>query len=733
MEIDHEKERLQILAAYKDLLKSIKGELTKEDKELIRKAFDVAVKAHSEMRRKSGEPYIFHPIAVAKICAEEIGLGATSIACALLHDTVEDTEITLDDIESMFSLKCRNIIDGLTKLSGVFDLGTSAQAENFRKMLLTIPEDIRVILIKIADRTHNMRTLGAMREDKKLKIASETSFLYAPIAHRLGLYSLKSELDDLSLKHTQPAVYDDIESKLEKTREVRERFIKQFSSPIVKSLEKHGIDFSIKGRTKSIFSINKKIQQKNVPFEEVFDLFAIRIIIKAEPEEEKSACWQAYSIVTDFYKPNPERLRDWISHPKQNGYESLHTTVMSPTGKWVEVQIRTERMDEIAEKGLAAHWKYKENDSQASGFDKWISEIRELIESKDSDAMDFIDDFKMNLFSDEIFVFTPKGELKTLPANATSLDFAFEIHSEVGAKCIGAKVNHKLVPLSYILNSGDQIEIITSNKQKPKEDWLNYVVTGKARSKIKAALKEEKKKVAEVGKEILARKLNSYKADFTDENIIEILKIYNYKNHSDFFVKVSEDKIDLSKIKPYVQKGGKIVSSTFTKTVKNTFETLFSKVVSKKDTIIIGDSSTKMDYTLAPCCNPVPGDRIFGFLTINDGIKIHRTKCPNAKQMLANYAYRVIKAGWDSQKNDMFLTGITFTGIDGLGIVQKITSILSENLNVNMKSISFDSEGGVFRGKILLYVSDTVHLSSLVEKLKNVEGINKIERINMEE
>lgn len=734
MEIDYEKEKQQILAAYKDLVKSIKVELTDEDMKLIRKAFEVSVDAHKEMRRKSGEPYIFHPIAVAKICAEEIGLGATSVACALLHDTVEDTDISLDDIESMFNLKCRNIIDGLTKLSGVFDLETSAQAENFRKMLLTIPEDIRVILIKIADRLHNMRTLDSMRDDKKLKIASETSFLYAPLAHRLGLYNIKSELDDLALKHTQPAIYEEIESKLEKAREVRERFIKKFIAPIVTVLEQQGLKFTVKSRSKSIHSIYKKIVEKKVPFEEIFDLFAVRIIVDSLPENEKSDCWKVYSVVTDFYKPNPERLRDWISHPKQNGYESLHTTVMSPTGKWVEVQVRTARMDEIAEKGLAAHWKYKEHSEQESGFDRWISEIRELIESKDGDALDFIDDFKMNLFAEEIFVFTPKGELKTLPANSTALDFAFDIHTEIGAKCIGAKVNHKLVPLSYKLNSGDQIEIITSQKQIPKEDWLNYVVTGKARSRIKAALKEEQKQIASVGKEILERKFSSLKVEFDEANITEVVKYYGAEEHTDLFYRIAQEKIDLSKLKSLVQKGGRLKTpSSITKSIKETFENLYTKVVGKKEEIVIGDDKTRFDYTLSKCCNPVPGDKVFGFLTINEGIKIHRVNCPNAKSMLANYAYRVINARWANQKQESFLTGIEFTGIDNIGIVQNITAIISAEEHVNMKSISFDSNAGMFEGKIMLYVSDTVHLSALIEKLKNVEGINKIERVNMDE
>jgi GTP diphosphokinase / guanosine-3',5'-bis(diphosphate) 3'-diphosphatase len=732
MEIDYEKEKQDIHNAYVDLVKSIKVQLDEDDKVLIKKAFDLAVESHKNMRRKSGEPYIFHPIAVAKICAEEIGLGATSVACALLHDTVEDTDLTLDDIESMFNLKCRNIIDGLTKLSGVFDLSTSSQAENFRKMLLTIPEDIRVILIKIADRLHNMRTLDSMRDDKQLKIASETAFLYAPLAHRLGLYSIKSELDDLALKYTHPDEYKDIESKLEKNKEVRERFIQFFSAPIIEALTKQQVKFSIKGRPKSIYSIWNKVHNKGVKFEEIFDVFAIRIIVDSVPENEKADCWKTYSIVTDFYKPNPERLRDWISHPKQNGYESLHTTVMSPTGKWVEVQIRTKRMDEIAEKGLAAHWKYKENDEKTSGFDKWINQIRELIESQDNNALDFVDDFKMNLFAEEIFVFTPKGELKNLPANSTALDFAFEIHSEVGAKCIGAKVNQKLVPLSHRLNSGDQIEIITSHKQAPKEDWLNYVVTSKARNKIKWALKEEERKIADEGREILRRKLDALKVDFDEENITEIVKLYGVNEHTQLFVQIANDKIDLKKIKSIVQKGGRLKYASITKTIKESFEALYNKVAGKKEELVIGDASTKMDYTLAQCCTPVPGDKIFGFITINEGIKIHRTNCPNAKQMMANYAYRVINARWSSQEKE-FLTGVKFTGIDNMGIVQQITTIISAQQHVNMKSISFDSNDGIFEGKIMLFITNTSHLYNLMNELKAVEGIKNIDRIELNE
>lgn len=733
MQIDEEKERKEILNAYRGLLRSMKVERTKKDTQFIRKAFDVAVEAHKEMRRKSGEPYIFHPIAVARICAEELGLGATSIACALLHDTVEDTDITLDDIESMFGIKCREIIDGLTKLSGAFDLSKSAQAENFRKMLLTIPEDLRVILIKLADRLHNMRTLGSMREDKKLKIASETSFIYAPLAHRLGLNGIKSALDDLSLKYTHSEEYEEIEAKLDKTKEVRERFIQKFCGPIKKELNAQGLNYTIKGRPKSIHSIWNKIHKKEVQFEEIFDVFAVRIIIDAEVENEKAECWKAYSIVTDNYKPNPERLRDWISHPKQNGYESLHTTVMSPTGKWVEIQIRTKRMDEIAEKGFAAHWKYKEENDKTSGFDKWISQVRDLIENKDGDALDFVDDFKLNLYTKEIFIFTPNGDLKTLPLNATALDFAFEIHTEVGSKCIGAKVNHKLVPLSHKLKSGDQIEIITSKTQTPKEDWLNYVVTSKAKAKIKSSLKDERKKIANDGKEILTRKLNSLKVHFTEPNIKELLKLYELVEHTEMYVQIALGKLDLKKIKPLVIKGGNLKHGSITKTIKESFEALYKKVAGKKEELIIGENIGQMDYTLSPCCNPIPGDNVFGFVTISDGIKIHRNNCPNAKQMRANYAYRVINARWKSKELADFLTGIRFTGIDDIGLVNQVTSIISSEKGVNMKAVSFDSNDGIFEGKVMLYISDINHLTELIKTLKNIEGVNTIERVDATE
>ena len=727
--MDIELENKMILNAYRGVLRSIKSNRSKEETKYIRKAFNVASKAHQSMRRKSGEPYIFHPLAVARICADEIGLGPTSIVCALLHDTVEDTNITLNDIESNFGNKVRNIIDGLTKISGEFDFTSSTQAENFKKMFLTIPDDVRVILIKLADRLHNMRTLDSMKEIKKLKIASETAYLYAPLAHRLGLYSIKTEMEDLSFKFTYPKEYNLIKNKLEKTKAVRDRYIQKFSHPIKKELDKQGFRYKLKARTKSIPSIHRKMKDKGVDFEEVFDVFAIRIIL--DSPEEKADCWKVYSVVTDFYIPNPERLRDWISYPKQNGYESLHTTVMSPTGKWVEVQIRSRRMDDIAEKGLAAHWRYKEGTDKNTGFDKWISEIREIMENKDSNTSDFLDDFKTNLYSDEIYVFTPKGDLFTLPKNATALDFAFSVHTDVGISCIGAKVNSKLVPLSYVLKSGDQIEILTSKKQIPKEAWLDFVITSKAKSKIKQTLKEEKKKLAINGKEILERKLNALKLNFSENNLKIILKHYHFKEHTEFFFQIAQGTVDLSKIKEINHKSGQLyISSSITKSIKNTFESLVQRVRGNENEIIIGEGADpNLDYKLAPCCNPLPGDQVFGFITINDGIKIHRNNCPNARQLRANYAYRILAANWKDYKRDAFITGLKFIGIDNVGLVKELTTIISDLEKVNMKSLNFDSKDGVFEGNIMLYVYDKNHLENLIRKLRNIEGIEKVVRM----
>lgn len=724
-----EAEKDMILKAYRALLRALKPSLGKGDKKTIRQAFDMSMEAHKDMRRKTGEPYILHPLAVAQICAEEIGLGPLAIVCALLHDTVEDTHMTLEDIKSNFGEKAASIVDGLTKIAGVFDKGTSLQAENFRKMLLTLSDDVRVILIKLADRLHNMRTLESMRRDKQLKIASETAYLYAPLAHRLGLYSIKTELEDLSMKYTEPEIYNNIYDKVQQTRKERNRFINEFSEPIKNELIKQDFKFDIKGRSKSIHSIWSKMKRQGVSFEEIYDLFAIRIIIDTDEENEKPMCWKAYSIITDFYHPNPDRLRDWISTPKANGYESLHTTVMGPNGKWVEVQIRSRRMDEIAEKGYAAHWKYKESSAE-SAIDEWIEKIRELLESPETNALDFIDDFKLNLFSDEIFVFTPGGDMKTLPSGATALDFAFEIHTDLGSKCIGAKVNHKLVPLSHKLRSGDQAEILTSNKQTPKEDWLSYVVTAKAKSKIKTALKEEKKKFGEDGKEILMRKFRHLKIDFNNDNINELLAYYKIPSSLELYYRIAKGVIDISDLKEFVDEKGVIKAKTPQRIEPKSLEQMVQNIRGSSDMLVIGENLDKIDYKLSPCCSPIPGDDVFGFITINDGIKIHRINCPNAIQLMSNYAYRIVKAKWTNQHQIAFLAGVRMTGIDEVGVVNKISKVISSELKVNMRSISIESNDGIFEGTIMLFVHDTHHLDKLIQKLKEIHGILTVSRID---
>ncbi len=732
-----ESDKKIILKAYRGLLRaSKKFRTTPEDTAYIRKAFNYSAEAHMSMRRKSGEPYITHPIAVARICTEEIGLGATSIACALLHDTVEDTDVTLEDIERIFGRREKRIIDGLTKISGAFDLSTSDQAENFRKMILTLPDDVRVIFIKLADRLHNMRTLGSMRADKQRKIASETLFLYAPLAHRLGLNAVKTELEDLSLKYTEPEAFEEIATKLRKSQEIRARFISQFISPLKKELDKTGLKYSIKGRPKSIYSIYNKIKKKKVTFEEIYDLFAVRIILDSKQENEKTDSWRVYSVVTDFYRPNPDRLRDWITNPRSNGYESLHTTVMSPTGKWVEIQIRSERMDEIAEKGMAAHWKYKDSKKKIENkFDAWINKIRDLVENKETDTLDFIDDFKLNLYAEEIYVFTPNGDLRTLPKDATALDFAFDIHGDIGKKCIGAKINHKLVPLSHQLGSGDQVEIITSNKQTPKEAWLDFVVTSKARSNIKQSLKEEVKKIAEDGKATLKRKFNALKINYTDKNVSHLLKMYDFKNPLDLNYQIAQGKIDLSKIKDIIEKGGNLNfekprAPEKEKKIKEVREIITNFGGKTGESIILGDESLKqVDYSLAKCCSPIPGDNVFGFLTINDGIKIHRTNCPNSVQLMSNYGYRVLKAKWKSQTDREFLVGVEFTGIDGMGILNSLTNLVTGSLNINIKSLNIGSEDGFFKGELKAYIHDTKHLDDLMKKMEGIEGIKTVERV----
>lgn len=728
--IDLEAEKKEILKRYRALLRACKSTLQKGDKKELRKAFEMALESHKDMRRKSGEPYIYHPIAVAQIAAEEIGLGTTSIVCALLHDVVEDTDMTLEDIEREFGKKTARIIDGLTKISGVFDYNSSLQAENFRKMLLTLADDVRVILIKLADRLHNMRTMDFMPQHKQLKIASETIYLYAPLAHRLGLYAMKSELEDLSMKYLEPDTYKFIANNLNEKKAERNSFINDFIEPVSAHLKEQNLKFQIYGRPKSIHSIWTKMKNKSIPFDEVYDLFAIRIILDSAPEHEKADCWKAYSTVTDLYRPNPDRLRDWVSSPKGNGYESLHTTVMGPKGQWVEVQIRTQRMNEIAEKGFAAHWKYKES-SNDNGLDQWIQKVREMLSNPEANALDFLDDFKMNLFSDEIFIFTPKGALIQLPLGATALDFAFDIHSDVGARCIGAKVNHKLVPLSYKLQNGDQVEIITSGKQTPKEDWLSIVVTAKAKSKIKSSLKEEKRKIAESGKELLERKLKSLKITYNTDNLNKISYFFKLASTQDLFIAVAKGKIELKDLKEYLSKEKEIENKGSDKNDGQQIEALLSKVKGpESDILLIGEDLQRIDYNLAGCCNPIPGDDVFGFVTVSDGIKIHRTNCPNAAQLMANYGYRIVKAKWNRQKELTFLTGLHIVGIDDVGLINNLTKVISNDFKVNMRSITVDTDNGIFDGSIMIYVNDKEHLDNLIKNLMGVKGITAVTRFD---
>ncbi|MBS1547866.1 MAG: bifunctional (p)ppGpp synthetase/guanosine-3',5'-bis(diphosphate) 3'-pyrophosphohydrolase [Bacteroidetes bacterium] len=728
---DLEEEKEQILSRYRGLLRAVRGDRTAEGTRLIRKAFNIALEAHKDQRRKSGEPYIYHPIAVARICAEEIGLGVTSVAAALLHDTVEDTDLTLEDVRDMFGDTVCTIIDGLTKISGVNWQTDSMQAENFRKVLLTLAQDVRVILIKLADRLHNMRTLESMSREKQLKIASETLFLYAPLAHRLGLYNIKSELEDLSLRAKEPALYHDIEHRLKKGESVRKRFISRFILPIREALEKEQFEFEIKGRPKSIYSIYQKMLTKHVTFEEVYDLFAIRIIVDSKPELEKADCWKVYSIVTDYYQPSPDRLRDWISMPKANGYESLHTTVMSPGGKWVEVQIRSRRMDQVAEMGLAAHYRYKGEEEHANAMDSMLNRIREILADPGSNALDFVNDFKLNLFNDEIMVFTPKGEMRNLPAGSSALDFAFDIHSQIGRHCIGAKVNHKLVPLSQALRNGDQVEIITSRKQQPKAEWLNYVMTARARHKIKQALREQKRKLAIVGREAVQRKLRSWGAKLNAENITVLADHLLATSPTDLYWQIAREQKDLDAMPAPTVKNGRLI---LPKGIRPKEERRLEEIVAEirgtqGSTLTIGDELQSMEYKLSPCCHPIPGDDVFGFIT-PEGIRIHRVNCPNAVQLMSNFAMRIVKARWKGKDSVEFLAGIQFSGIDAVGIVNRITTIISHENNVNMRSINFESKDGIFEGKVMAYVHDAEHLHSLVEKLRSVPEVRRVERID---
>ena len=728
-----EQENKQIAKQYKELLRISYQALTNEDKKLVRSAFDVAVDAHKNQRRKSGEAYIFHPIAVAKIIASEIGLDAISIAAALLHDVVEDTEYTLDDIERMFGETIARIVDGLTKIAHLKkDMNISQQAENFRKMLLTLHDDVRVIIIKIADRYHNMLTMDAMPEHKQVQMASETLYIYAPLAHRIGLYNIKTELENLSLKYTEPEVYNDIQEKLEKTKEEQQNYIDEFSNIIRNSLDKEGLEYFIKGRMKSIYSIRKKMVSQNVTFDEIYDKFAIRIIYKSDKQNEKFIAWKIYSIVTDHFTPNPIRLRDWISSPKSTGYEALHITVMGPEGKWVEVQIRSERMHEIAEKGYAAHFKYKHGAQKEQGIEMWLNRLHEALETSNGNAVDFVEEFKLNLYSKEIFVFTPKGELKSLPKDATPLDFAFNIHTEVGMRTRGAKVNGKLVPLNTTLNSGDQVEIITSDKAKPNQNWLDYATTARARAKIRSSLREEQKQIAQEGRETLRRKLKSQKINLNEDSINKMVVHFKLKTSLDLFYRVGIGAIDNQMIKEFASSYNNAFISFFKnrirrKPVQEDIDK--AEITSKYDMLVFGKEEEKLNYTLSKCCNPIPGDEVFGFVSVSEGIKVHKKNCPNAISLQSNYAYRIISAKWIDSSQEEFTSEIKLTGIDNLGLMNEITEIISDNMHVNMRNLNFSTDGGTFTGKITVVVKNNAILKKLINNLKRINGIEKVTRV----
>lgn len=733
-EIEIEEENKAIAREYKELLRISYQTLTPDDKKIIRKAFDVAVDAHKDQRRKSGEAYIFHPIGVAKIVASEIGLGATSIAAALMHDVVEDTNVTIEDIENMFNPKIAQLVEGLTKISMVQkDLNVSMQAENFRKMLLTLNDDVRVILIKIADRLHNMQTMDSMPDYKQVKIASETLYIYAPLAHRLGLYNIKTKLEDLGLKYTEPSVYNDIVSKIKETKEEQDAYIESISSVLKKSLNDEGVDYTIKGRPKSIYSIRRKMAAQNVSFDEVYDKFALRIIYKSNLHDEKFLAWKIYSIVTDHYRPSPSRLRDWISSPKSTGYEALHITVMGPKGRWVEIQVRSERMDEIAEKGYAAHYKYKQGATEESGLDVWLNLLKEALENSETNAVDFVEDFKMNLYAKEIFVFTPKGEIKSLPKGATSLDFAFSIHSEIGIRTRGTRVNGKLVQLNHELKSGDQIEIITSANQKPTLHWLDYVTTSRAKNKIRNVLNEDTKKIAEEGKELLTRKLRHLKITLNESVVNELVNFFKLKTSLDLFYRVGAGAIENQQLKDYAAQKSNTLINFFKNKIKRTPGTSADinkqELSSNYDLLVFGKEQDRLDYKLSTCCNPIPGDEVFGFVTINEGIKVHKRDCPNAISMQSNYAYRVMQAKWIDSSQQEFKAILKITGMDSLGLTNDLTKVISSQMNVNIQSISLNGEAGIFNGQVTVVVQNNTILKKLIDNIKKIDGIDKVSRV----
>ncbi len=734
MAYDLEQENKEILARYKDLISNTYRKLDEDQNKVIRKAFDIALDAHKDQRRKTGEPYIYHPIEVAKIVANEIGLGATSIACALLHDVIEDSDYTYEDLKKIFGQKIADIVNGLTKISVMNHQNISIQSENYRKLLLTLSTDFRVILIKIADRLHNMRTLDSMRPDKQKKIASETVYIYAPLAHRLGLYNIKSELEDLSLKFNNPDVYNDISEKLELAKENREKYIEEFKKEVSEQLSAEGLNFSIKGRAKAVSSIYRKMLKQGVTFEEVFDNYAIRIIYKSDAKNEKFLAWKIYSIVTDLYHSNPHRMRDWISQPRSTGYESLHLTILGPDKKWIEVQIRSERMDDIAEKGVAAHYKYKEGYRQNSddrNFERWVTEIREVLENQQSlSTTELLDDIKLNLYSKEVFVFTPKGEIKILPIGATALDFAFSVHSDLGSKCLGAKVNGKLVPISYVLRNGDQVDILSSQNQKPKPDWLEFVVTSKAKSKIKAILNSEKNALTEEGKEILQRKMRHAKINYNDDEINKMQKFFGLKTSQELFLKFQSGQLDASDVKRYTE--GKGLFSNILQRLRkssNKSDVFTETPETNLNMIVFGKDEEKMNYSFAKCCTVIPGDKIFGFITISDGIKVHNDNCPNAINLRAQYDYRVLPAKWVNEESFRNRIKIEIEGLDRMGMINDITAVISNTMSMDMKSMSIESNNGIFLGNINLEVKNRSQLEETFKQLKNINGVSRVKRL----
>ena len=732
MIIDQDLENKEIAKQYKELLRISYQTLSDKDKKMIRLAFDTAVEAHSDQRRKSGEAYIFHPINVAKIVANQIGLDATSICAALLHDIVEDTRFKLDEIERLMGNTVAKIVHGLTKISRLKkDKNISLQAENFRKMLLTLNDDVRVIIIKIADRLHNMQTMDVMPEYKQVKIASETLYIYAPLAHRIGLYNIKTELEDLSLKYTEPQRYLSIKRKIEESYEEQENYIKTFSKFLSQELNKERVKFIIKGRSKSIYSIHRKMLTQNISFENVFDKFAMRIVFKSTRAKEKLLAWKIYSIITDHFTPNPTRLRDWISAPKSNGYEALHITVMGPQNIWVEVQIRSERMHEIAEKGYAAHHKYKGGEQKDIGIESWLNRLQEVLENNSGNAVDFVEDFKLNLYAKEIFVFTPKGDLKSLPQGATALDFSFAIHTDVGKKTRGIRVNGRLVPLSKELKSGDQIDVITSDNIKPSKNWLDFVITSRARSIIKSSLNEEKKSRAEEGKEILRRKLKQLKINMNDNTIKQMLLHFKFESSQDLFYQMGIGTLENKKLKNFASVHQNTVLNFFKRRIKskkNTNLNLSSQITEKFDQIVFGKEKEPLAHSFANCCSPIPGDAVFGFVTVNEGVKVHHKECPNALTLQSNFAYRVISAKWIDSSSEEYSVILKLSGIDRKGLVNEVTRMISSTKNVDINKINFDSSDQFFTGMIQLSVQNKTILNKLVMTLSKLNGIDKIVR-----